>query len=413
MPYGDPISFTRCEANVEKQTREMEQLEDWLTQKYRDERQAKADLERRKSDKMFELMNQGNKGEEGSPERPNFNKNNRERKAERQQWLRDVYVPELRNIGISRQKLDRLIGEGGCPYEIRNEKIYETGSDIPIVNIHTGNDAFESVAVDGSNLSRPVFQKKGKKVFRESTEKTQYIRDDLGRVTRRYAYVEKAWDVFELIMLRDATGLPGREVNALHGNPKFASPRTAGKWGTSGGAGADLSDRELAFINQEQGSSVQRGHPLASTPKHLHGNEGHRFGKRDGVILKIDLARISPVADDQLLLNLYSYDAQTDDQDGTIGLTQYRTKKDGNRRVQDGNDVVAFTAQQMKNHTDTSTSKNRELFLLKFPKRAVVAVLCHDKNKVGDVEDLLDANGQRDVAIEHQAHAARDDNELY
>lgn len=53
-----------------------------------------------------------------------------------------------------------------------------------------------------------------------------------------------------------------------------------------------MSDRELAFVNQEDGSTIQRGLALSSTSKHLHGNEGYRFGKSDGVALVIDLARI-------------------------------------------------------------------------------------------------------------------------
>lgn len=80
-----------------------------------------------------------------------------------------------------------------------------------------------------------------------------------------------------------------------------------------------MSDRELAFVNQEDGSTIQRGLALSSTSKHLHGNEGYRFGKSDGVALVIDLARIPQGEQDvdELLLNLYCYDAQEGDPAGS------------------------------------------------------------------------------------------------
>jgi hypothetical protein len=407
MPYDKAIAITLTplppNTDNRAQGRAQSRLQNWLADKHRGERERKRELEDRKDRRMRELVDvEGDKA------------GNRERKNQRRDFLRNEYVPVLRQIGMSRANLAQFMNDENCPYVLRDGQFYERGQpDAPLATLHTGHDAFEQVPPQG-NLARPVFQKKGVLQSVSRPQKTEYILDDFGRETRRYAYVEKDWDVFLLILGRE-DGLSGKSVQALGGDPRAISANTAKKWGVQGNVGGRLTPQELAHINQEEGSTVQRAHPLASTSKHLHGNEGYRFGKMSGVILKIDLASVPAGVDDQMLLNLYSWEAQSgDDGNPTIGVEVYNVQAKGpkGQKVLERGELSS-TAVEAKAHSDNSTSKNRELMLLRFPRTAIVQVVCHDENMVQRAGELLQGAGLDAVPVVHEAHAAQSPQELY
>lgn len=420
MLYDQAVAIVMCDLGDKPEQRAAQgALKSTLMTAHRIERDLKADLEGLK-DSVMRLWRDHQIDPELTPlEKKSVQKDNQALKMNRRDWLRQVYVPSLQQIGLSMNKIKALIKESRGLFYLKGDGIF-LADDTQLAEIYVGNAAFEEKSDATGGAIRQIYQKKG--ILRTrigKSEATEYIKDDFGRMTRRYAYVEKNYDVFKLI-LGAADGLSGKSVGILgteenlRGNPFRIGPGTLKKWDLGDKqVGTNLDFRQLAHLNQEEGSTVQRAHPLSSTSKHLHGNEGYRFGRRDGVKLKIDLAKI-PVGErtrdpasmgvtDQALLNLYSWDAQYGNPDfQTIGVA---TKKKAG--------AVDTNADDMKAHSDNSTRKNRELMLLRFPRDAIVQVLCHDKTAIEEVKTLMQDADLGHVAVLHEAHAALHKSELY
>ncbi|MBC8999049.1 hypothetical protein IAI51_21205 [Pseudomonas sp. N40(2020)] len=335
-------------------------------------------------------------------------------KRARQTYLRDVYPQELRGIGVTLLTLRARMHNIAI---VEDDGIFVSlaGTREKMFDILTGDDAFERVVGEGEGLTRPVYVKKPGIL---SEPEKHYVKDHFGRFTRRYAYVEKPWDVFEILM---TTGiLRGKNLPGLDDDPrkKTASVVQKYQFGESADDPLRMSVRELAFVNQEDGSTVQRGLPLGSTPKPLHGNEGYRFGRFDGVLLQVDLARI-PMQEDYLLLNLYCFDAQRSTaQNPTLGLITYNIRRKGDGSVVRKGDKPKATALESKEHTDASTQKNRELLLLTLPLAAITTVCFHSAEKLRTHGDgvkrmIADAGGVVDVPTRHVPHCATFEQELF
>lgn len=361
MPYGDHLAIRPCQ--VEPSLRPLQAAAERLIVAIRATEKAKKGLlEIIKDLKMYELKGHG-----------------QDKMKARRDWLETNYVPELRKIGITRAELTKRLGKsvivgGDAITTLQGEKLFD---------LFEGDAAFERVDT-GEALERTVYRKKG--VLQQgSIGEKHYIQDDEGNFTRRFAYVEKPWDAFKIMLINRE--LIGKDVaTRLGGDPYSKGEMAKAKYDypETGGDGP-MSRREMVFVNQEDGSSVQRGLAITSTTKAIHGNQGFRFGNPDGVNMKIDLALI-PLDESNLLLNLHSFEAQQE----TIGLMTYELN--GRKRAIDkltGLPKVKGTAAESKLHTDRSTSKNREVVILKLPLYAIRAVIFHNPLRAAVFGDLV------------------------
>jgi len=142
-----------------------------------------------------------------------------------------------------------------------------------------------------SGAKRQVLIKPGK----APGENNQYVQDDRGVFTRRYAYVEKAdFQVRSLISQQKWEGQYQQKQDWLgEVINKFAlDKRQREKFGFSN-QNRTMSQEQMALLHQEKGSGVQqRGASLRSTPKEIYGNAGESFRSAGGVLVKVDLARV-------------------------------------------------------------------------------------------------------------------------
>jgi hypothetical protein len=383
MPYGDHLAISPCK--VEPQLVSLQVAVENLIRAIRaTEKASKALLEAEKDLNMFTMKGHG-QAEMGA----------------RRDWLERVYVPRLRQIGLTRQELARRLGQS---FRVTDHAI-TTSWGAKLFDLYEGEDAFELV-MPTEALERRIFCKKGDLQQGTVGVVKHYVKDDIGQFTRRYAYVEKPWDVFKILLVKSE--LIGKDVvTKLGGDPyskgnfakaKYNFPQT--------GDQGKMSIRELAFVNQEDGSTTQRGLALSSTAKGLHGNQGFRFGNHEGVCLKIDLALIANETNN-LLLNLHSFDAQKE----TIGLETYNLK--GAKRTKH-----KATAADSKLHTDGSTSKNREVVALRLPLYAIRTVYFHNQISESVFSDFVkqciaETGATHTVDTVYSPHAAASDDELF
>jgi len=365
------------------------------------------------------------------------------------EYLFKDYVETLRGIGLSlgrlrlkhgelkqalSEKLDSKWGLSVEKVEINMEheviatlKKGSLASPVPLMRLLIGTSGFR---LKDSTPPRPVYEKQ---VLDDPDFKkglNEYVQDDAGLMTRRYAYAEKPKTVINLLMNDEIASMQGRFLRSnasdLRGPAEVTinsktiqayirdedyqkdqqQPQAKRKFSkfaalvkpnqvsatTKGGyievtdekgkkvqyEGVDvyqktqgpsryklgskknqpMTQEELLFINQELGSGPhQRGICLSSTPKLIHGNQGDTFRSDETVLVLIDLSTVP--TGERRLYNLYSQEAQTK----TIGLTDTKAK-----------------GRDMKHHTDTSTAKNREVFLLELKKEYIVGI-ANDTNR--------------------------------
>ena len=400
MPHGQPISIVR--KTVGPRLRPIQETLERIFATMREmERIRKRILETRKDLEMLRLMDLPNPDNDKGVATQNA-----QLKGQRQGWLRDVYVPELKQIGITKQDLvSRLPGGVG----LKGSLICLATGEV-LFELLEGNAAFREV-MPKEPLRRKVYVKLDE-VLSPGRAPKEYVRDHFGRYTRRFAFIEKPWDVF--LILLESGSLRGKAVGELKGDPFSKTGTVRLKYDfPESGQNPQMSVRELAFVNQEDGSTTQRALALGSTSNSLHGNEGYRFGKLNGVIIKIDLARI-PENNDHLLVNLYCYEAQEGPVNTqTLGLDTFTFNYKKQVR-----DKPRFNALQTKQHTDTSTKKNRELMLLQLPLFAVCGVVFHDmalmQRHGRDVQEFIkDCGGTSRAEIRHEPHAANFKQEFF
>ncbi|SEN37854.1 hypothetical protein SAMN04488505_1104 [Chitinophaga rupis] len=137
----------------------------------------------------------------------------------------------------------------------------------------------------------------------------EYVEDNVGVPTRRYAYVEKSFYQFmEFLsigsmtgrwqMLSQAAGIPKNLMDPSDGQDVIEQIR--------GKKGDPLSVQELAVLHNWKGSGLhQRGLSLSASPreKAVYSNDGESFSSADGVRLKIDLAKVPKQV---MLINHYT-----------------------------------------------------------------------------------------------------------
>lgn len=214
-------------------------------------------------------------------------------------------------------------------------------------------------------VGNAAFTSKEKRSEREiyTREDKEYVKDDKGVFTRRYAYVEKNLYQFmdflnmgKMIgryeLLNRALGIEGEELRkknrALTEDGKkrlLTNPAQPVDTGTA-----------IAVQHQWMGTGLQqRGLSLASTPKEaIISNDGDSFKSNDGVRIKIDLAKIPEYKDEPgkkdhpMLINHYAYGGIKDKAEEKGIKSSILKRSEGVR---------------MEYNYINSVTKNRELFL--------------------------------------------------
>lgn len=175
--------------------------------------------------------------------------------------------------------------------------------------VHQGRDgkAEEDIVPSSATLppenGRPLFKRPDSSIWGGPGE---YVLDDRGHPTRRYAFVEKNYyQVMDFLQDKLMTGryqtisaeTERLSAKAFSKQPTriFRPPGQELRKMMSKGTDERLSPTELAVFHQWQGSGVnQRGVSLTSTPKEdaVWANEGDSFRSKSGVRLKVDLSRV-------------------------------------------------------------------------------------------------------------------------
>lgn len=199
---------------------------------------------------------------------------------------------------------------------------YSSAPSVPFVliaTLKTGQDAFvkKTYAVTDTKPTRDVYEKLGVSSGYSASDMKQYIQDDRGVVTRRYAYVEKNyWQMMEFFMTHHHDGRFQSYMRAAgEKHPNLYEARDPDVNLVIPGATHDptatLSREQMAMAHQKLGSGPQqRGVSLTSTPKVgvTYVNTGENFRTKEGFRMKIDLARIPTKANGgPLLINHYSH----------------------------------------------------------------------------------------------------------
>lgn len=239
---------------------------------------------------------------------------------------------------------------------------------IPLLTVFTDSkQAYQEVT--GATTVRKTYLKKGKSDYR-GTDATQYVQDDAGIYTRRYAVMHKPIDVMQALLapdgvvkgkLQHALGVTKRpgSTDPLAPDPEIYKVQKDEKGRLAGKKKGDTLDtREMLHVHQELGSgdsgrglcltsiSLSESQALSSDWKKdlktMYANDGIAFkspGKTVPVL--VDMGRV-PTGKD-LLYNLYRPDAQAQAKNVPIRKGQ-----------------MVF---RNNNHMLDSVTKNRELFL--------------------------------------------------
>ncbi|MGQ3014146.1 MAG: eCIS core domain-containing protein [Flavobacteriales bacterium] len=246
----------------------------------------------------------------------------------------------------------------------------EDGGVQPTTPILSGKDAFVKIVDKGDGgIERDVYKKLGKK----DGENNQYVLDDFGNHTRRYAYMEKSYHQW---MAYKEQGFLTGKTQSLMGAATGVSPdrvdpadfdrqhlTTAERdYRDSVPEGPGKSKKVLAHLHQWKGSGPgQRGLSLTSTAKDeaIYGNQGESFRSDDGAKFKIDLSKVKA---DNILINHYHAASPTRAGLGTKGARP---------APQDGRIDGHYQYER-------SVIKNRELYLQTLTPEAVVGIELHN-----------------------------------
>ena len=182
--------------------------------------------------------------------------------------------------------------------------------EIKIATLKIGKDAFKK-STSKETVKRDLFSKKGFEDEKSSGgDLKQYIRDNRGTFTRRYAFVEKNYyQMMEFFITEHMTGRFQQYMMAI-GNKKpdiHKITTTMIENVRIKSTTQKLTDEQVAVAHQMYGSlPEQRGVSLTSTPKVgvTYANTGGNFRTDNGFKLKIDLSLVPP---EVLLLNHYSH----------------------------------------------------------------------------------------------------------
>lgn len=266
----------------------------------------------------------------------------------------DADVPGTRGMAGRRFDYQTLMDDPILKMHMAQNDLELVGSNIQtkdgkivLITLYQGDAAFVQQTPVGPGMPRAVYTKLGKDPGRNN----EYVKDDKGVFTRRYAYVEK--NKYQFRDLANQGLLAGRypQDPRYGARPYNEIGKDARKQVPSLPPDANFTDAyQLAYVHQELGSGPQqRGVSATSTPRHaVFSNQGESFRTRDGVRVEVDLARV-PVGTNQApqLINHYARAAQ----DKMRGVTDTNAIYKGKRR------------DRQFAHYQWSVKKNRELFI--------------------------------------------------
>jgi hypothetical protein len=233
--------------------------------------------------------------------------------------------------------------------ELKDNKI-QTKAGTVLLTLFQEDEAFEMKTPKASSgLLRDIYSKKGKAPGKNN----EYVKDDKGVFTGRYAYIEK--NKFQFRDLANEGLLTGRFPKDQT-QPSGTRPYNEIDWyarqqvpSLPGGRMTFTNPYQLAYVHQELGSGAQqRGVSASSSPKYkIFSNQGEPFRSDDGVRIEVDLARVPTGTDTKPeLINHYAYAARAKSE-AAIG-TYYIDKGSFQREFA---------------HYQWSVKKNRELFI--------------------------------------------------
>jgi hypothetical protein len=259
-------------------------------------------------------------------------------------------------------RLDTSTAEDGSEQHVVKDQYGE-----PVAVLLLGADAYTDSGK--SPGGRATFRRNGK----------EYVADDRGVPTRRYAYVEK--NVFQLMDFITQASMTGR-YQMFHAalniqSDIYAAGEQLGRDVTGRNdfrVGDKLTLEQLAVLHQWKGSGQeQRGLSLTSTPREeaVYSNRGGSFRSAGGARMQIDLFRIPA---NVVLINHY-------------GKGGVKEELGGVSQKLDTGSTYSYTS---------SVIKNRELFLEKLEFGWVSAVTVHGetgdqtkRDSDGDLRQLL------------------------
>ena len=166
-----------------------------------------------------------------------------------------------------------------------------------IVSARSGGEPVASVVLGTAAYRKGPPAPGGRATFRRNAK--EYVADNRGIPTRRYAYVEK--NVFQVMELLAGNSMTGRYqmlhtalgINAdiYEASEKLGADVTGGAFAR----GQKLTLEQLAVLHQWKGSGQdQRGLSLTSSPRQdaVYSNRGGSFRSAGGARIKIDLFKV-------------------------------------------------------------------------------------------------------------------------
>lgn len=281
--------------------------------------------------------------------------NAKEIEKEIKNFAMDTYPESLKFNIIEKLKPDYAFIHDGAPLDSidkLDDKAYVLSvSDQKFATLLVGSSAFTSKK---ERVEREIYNRDDK----------EYIKDDKGVFTRRYAYVEK--NLYQFMDFLNMGKMIGRyELLNVALGVEGNALRERNRALTEDGKKRLLTDPEqlidkstaIAVQHQWMGTGLQqRGLSLASTPKEaVISNDGDSFRSDDGVRIKIDLAKIPEYKDEDgkkdnpMLINHYAYGGIKDRAEG-IKPSVLKNEQ-------------PVEPDKMRYHYVNSVTKNRELFL--------------------------------------------------
>jgi hypothetical protein len=248
----------------------------------------------------------------------------------------------------------------------QEDVVLRTKDKAIILTIQRGDFAF--VEAEKQGAVRTIYHKRGKAMGANN----EYVQDDMGVFTRRYAYLEKNKHQFRDLLNRHV--LEGRwpaDQTVKNGRRPYTQINPGLRDKVSGLPRGETFTHgyQLAYVHQELGSGPQqRGVSATSTPAHeVFSNQGKSFRSEDGVRIQIDLAKV-PIGSttEPEFVNHYAYQARK------------------NAKPLIGGYAIIGTEPRGFDHYKWSVKKNRELFLKTAKPAFIRSVTLHRPGSLGD-----------------------------
>ena len=219
--------------------------------------------------------------------------------------------PEALKPGPWKTLLETMPAFTAAKLKIVDDTVVAGGKTI--AHLKRGRDVYSATGT--APAGRVTFTRTDSSTRSDGSDK-EYVADDFGVPTRRFAYMEKSiYQFMTFASSEQMTGRYQRLLTELGGTPTgdVALSTVAGvnlPQELRATGKATISPIQLAILHQWKGSGVQqRGLSLTSTPRRaVYGNRGESFTSADGVRYTIDLAKVPPTTADKSakLINHYA-----------------------------------------------------------------------------------------------------------